>query len=108
MTVHKPVPRTASKPQRKKAELLAQERNPLLLSLEDNEINLIKSLHRGTASGEQQKQAFAVIIQKICKIGSVSFNSDPIIMAFNEGMRMVGSHLLEIASQPYDKLIKEK
>ncbi len=100
------VPRK-SQPQAKKAEMLAAQRSPYFLSLEDHDIALIKALYKGTASADEQRAAFNCIITKICKIGGVSLNSDPILMAGNEGMRMVAAHLLKIATEPYDKLMKE-
>lgn len=99
MTVRQP-----PQPKPKKAELEANPRNPMYLALDEIDISYIKALIKGAATPEQQRAVFNCIVTKICKIGAISFNSDPLVMAFNEGQRMVGSHLLHIAAQPYDKL----
>jgi hypothetical protein len=66
------------------------------------DVAAIQALYHGSASAEQQRAAFAFLVQRICGIGEPSFRPpeiDPrgLAMAFAEGKRFVGLQLMKFA-----------
>ena len=75
-----------------------------LPALETADICSIKAVYQGNASDIQQKRAMDVIIKKFLKIGSLSFDRDPYVTAFNEGQRNAGLQIVHIVSTSLDVL----
>lgn len=72
----------------------------------------LQALYYGRATEDQQREAFAYIVQKLCGVGEPSFRPpeiDPrgLSMAFAEGKRFVGLQLLKFA-QLNLALLREK
>lgn len=66
------------------------------------EASAIQALYHGTASEEQQREAFTYIVQQLCGIGELSFRPPAIdpnghAAAFAEGKRFVGLQLVKFA-----------
>lgn len=80
------------------------ESKPELIISKDEAV-AIRSLALGNAQDWQQKKAFKVIIEKICKLPHSSFAGDPNITNFNEGARWVGIMLAQIITTDLDKFV---
>lgn len=70
-----------------------------------SELEAIRAWSGGRADEDQQRKAFAAVVQKIAAIGSISFHpGDPYSTAMKEGRRFVGSTLLTIATADMTQL----
>ena len=64
--------------------------------LKKDEVIALQKVSKGSANEYEQKLAYALIMNKICRVSAPSFNESQFITSFNEGMRYVGG-LLAIA-----------
>lgn len=78
------------------------------LVLTEIEIQLIKDLRNGELNKERQQMFFQMLVFKICRLQGPSHANNPHDSARNEGQRLVGIYLNDIANKPFDELITKE
>lgn len=73
-----------------------------LPKLTEQEVSAIKAAYNA------EPLALETIMKKLCGIGGISLDSDPIVMAAYEGKRIVATQLLYLINEPFDKIFKPK
>lgn len=72
----------------------------------EDEIIAIQKVSKGSANEYEQKMAYKVIVEKLCRIAQPAFNPDSHITSFNEGVRFIGVMLAQAITAETDNFKK--